>query len=556
MTCKENNPLCLSPGEVVTMDTVGGTFSATTDEDGLYKFVVFFFDNRTYTFRVWYDAATYEDAEENKKDEIDINVSKLKVVIRVSDNAVAEIGEEVEIRGISNIGESVDIVINDILEFDNVTGDGMDGLYVSIMDPTFVTSDAFSYGEIGIRTKGDGVEINAPEGKIVFDMPSTCIIGENVVVNGWASEGNSVDIAMDDIVKAVDIPIENGTFCTVISSAGYSPGAYKIEGFIDGNYSVGEDVSGEESDGSTTIRLIVPGLTVNISTNETVRGGSFMINGTATGTDYVDIITISPKGGAGAGLYEKSYPCVPGITNESIPVENNSFSKTINVSVHADIGKYVIWVSIPGRDGYYGNWSGVNASDIIMYIIDCYCGGDPSELRSKTQDQILDMLQDATYEATGSDDLIWTGKNIVVTQFDAFDTGESENPYPSIYGTHNGIIIPSHDINVSMIYTYPCIGTGGHTEYIRIWNNSNCWNVTANWHGYAGDWHNLSFNEPFTLEAGKRYNYTIRTGSYPQIIHNHTHTTLDGSFINCTEFTDVNGKRYNNWIPAIKLFRQ
>ncbi|MCK4529118.1 hypothetical protein KAW18_17265, partial [candidate division WOR-3 bacterium] len=238
------------------------------------------FENRTYTFRVWYDAATYEDAEENKKDEININVSKLKVEIRVSDSAVAETGEEVIIRGISNIGESVDIVINDILEFDNVTRS------------------------------------------------------------------------------------------------------------------------------SSSIRLGWWPFTVNISTNVTVPGASFVINGTAMGSDHVDLITISPKGGSGIGLYEKSYPGVPGITNESIPVENDSFSKTLNVSECVNVGGYVIWISVPGCDTCYGNWNNVNnASELIKYIIGDYCGGDADGLRSKTQDQILAILQDATYEAIGSDDL-------------------------------------------------------------------------------------------------------------------------------------------------------
>jgi len=130
-----------------------------------------------------------------------------------------------------------------------------------------------------------------------------------------------------------------------------------------------------------------------------------------------------------------------------------------------------------------------------------------------------------------------------------FDTGIGT--YPSIFGTHNGTITPYQDINVSKVYTYPCPGTGGHTEYVKIWNNSN-WNVTANWDGYTGDWHNISFNESFTLEAGNEYNYTIRTGSYPQIIHEPSKGVI-GGVINCTEFTDANGRRYNNWIPAIRL---
>jgi len=132
-----------------------------------------------------------------------------------------------------------------------------------------------------------------------------------------------------------------------------------------------------------------------------------------------------------------------------------------------------------------------------------------------------------------------------------FDTGSGT--YPSIFGTHNGTITPNQTITVSMMYTYPCAGTGGHSEYMKIWNNSN-WNVTAKWDGYSGDWHNISFNESFTLVKGETYNYTIRTGSYPQIIHEQNHTTLDGSLITCEEFVDTNGDGYNDWIPAFKLF--
>ena len=135
-----------------------------------------------------------------------------------------------------------------------------------------------------------------------------------------------------------------------------------------------------------------------------------------------------------------------------------------------------------------------------------------------------------------------------------FDTEAPANPYPSISGTHNGTITPNKKIEVSMLYTYPCSGTGGHSKYVKIWNNSD-WNVTARWERYSGDWRNISFGDSFTLEEGETYNYTIRTGSYPQI-----HPTADLStscgVITCSEFIDANGKEYNHWIPAIKLFLQ
>ena len=132
-----------------------------------------------------------------------------------------------------------------------------------------------------------------------------------------------------------------------------------------------------------------------------------------------------------------------------------------------------------------------------------------------------------------------------------FDTDSPYNSYPSICGNHTGTITPNKTITVNKLYTYPCAGTGGHTEYARIWNST--LDVNAIWNGYTGDWHNISFDNTFTLVANETYNYTIRTGSYPQIYHTHALPTENG-WINCTQFIDANGKSSANWIPAIKLF--
>jgi hypothetical protein len=132
-----------------------------------------------------------------------------------------------------------------------------------------------------------------------------------------------------------------------------------------------------------------------------------------------------------------------------------------------------------------------------------------------------------------------------------FDTGKGT--YPSISGTHNGTIKPNQTITVKKLYTYSCVGTGGHTEYAKIWNNTG-WNVTAHWSGYVEDWHNITFDDTFTLYKNKTYNYTIHTGSYPQIIHTDEWEAEGGmGIINCTSFVDVNGKIYKDWIPAIRL---
>jgi len=131
-----------------------------------------------------------------------------------------------------------------------------------------------------------------------------------------------------------------------------------------------------------------------------------------------------------------------------------------------------------------------------------------------------------------------------------FDTGAPANPYPSISGTFNGTITPFENLSVSQLYIYPCAGTGGHAEYVRIYGNE--LDKSASWGGYVGDWQVIAFNTSFVLEEGKTYNYTIRTGSYLQIIHASSYNAT-GGVITCSEFVDVNGKRHEGWIPAIRL---
>ena len=130
-----------------------------------------------------------------------------------------------------------------------------------------------------------------------------------------------------------------------------------------------------------------------------------------------------------------------------------------------------------------------------------------------------------------------------------FDT--EEGTYPSIMGTHKGEIKPSYNINVSKLYTYPCAGTGGHTESIKLYEND-ILIASGTWNGYQDDYHNITITPSVILQAGHTYNYTIVTGSYPQIIHEQSKDVTGGT-ITCTSFVDANGKTYTDWIPAIRL---
>jgi len=137
-----------------------------------------------------------------------------------------------------------------------------------------------------------------------------------------------------------------------------------------------------------------------------------------------------------------------------------------------------------------------------------------------------------------------------------FDTEPSENPYPSIMGTHKGEIKPLDNINVSKLYTYSCVGTGGHTEFIELEENG-IPIANGTWNGYPDDYHNVTIHNvsgaPYVmLYKGHKYNYTIVTGSYPQIIHEPSKEVTGGT-ITCSSFVDANGKIYDNWIPAIRM---
>jgi len=133
-----------------------------------------------------------------------------------------------------------------------------------------------------------------------------------------------------------------------------------------------------------------------------------------------------------------------------------------------------------------------------------------------------------------------------------FDTGEGT--YPSISGTFTGTIVPSSDINVSTLYTYPCLGTGGHTESIELYDDGVPL-ATGTWNGYVGDWHNVTLTSTVTLLKDHEYRYVIVTGSYPQIIHAES-KDVTGGVITCEEFVDVNGVVYDDWIPAIRLWEE
>ena len=117
----------------------------------------------------------------------------------------------------------------------------------------------------------------------------------------------------------------------------------------------------------------------------------------------------------------------------------------------------------------------------------------------KGSDADGDGIGDAPYSIGGDKDyypLMEPFENyIIAPELAIFDTGKPSNPYPSIAGTHTGNIIPSQDITVHKIYTYPCVGTG-RAYRIRKNMERHMGGKEAYWGGYQHDWHNITFDEP------------------------------------------------------------
>ncbi len=203
------------------------------------------------------------------------------------------------------------------------------------------------------------------------------------------------------------------------------------------------------------------------------------------------------------------------------------------------------------------NWTWINPTDpdfshVIVYLDGVWRTNVSNNYYNATglDSNTSYTISTHTVDTSGMINSTWVNDTAKTLEM-IFDTGSTSYMYPSLMGVYNGTIIPNQNITVQKMYTYPCAGTGGHAESVKIWNST--WSTTATWTGYSGDYHNITFDESFILRACQTYNYTILTGSYPQIIHAAS-IEVTGGTITCTQFTDANCCIYNNCIPAIKLW--
>jgi hypothetical protein len=257
----------------------------------------------------------------------------------------------------------------------------------------------------------DFVDITVTEKKVTFYMSETCAIGSDLVVNGTANTGKTVDIAIEDVIVKVDATIAKGKFEVKLStpaSGTGTEGGIKIKAFIDGAYTLWQDVSSVEDDGSTMVLMTTGYLTAESSATLVPPEDSFTLSGTALGSKVVDILIVAPKGGGGKGMNPSNSVAngLPsGIVYEtaSVSTTTNTWSIELDVDENADSGSYLVFVLSPGKNKIY---DGIGTGELLGGIETKYYGGDLARLAGKTQVQINATIWDATIGTAGSDDFM------------------------------------------------------------------------------------------------------------------------------------------------------
>lgn len=255
---------------------------------------------------------------------------------------------------------------------------------------------------------GDYVTVAVSKKRVTFMTPQTCSIGTDLVINGTANTGKTVDIAINDRIVKVGVAIDTAGKFEVKLPTPDTPGtsvedAIKIKGFIDGNFTRDQNVAGADYDGSTFVLMTVGGLTAESSVSVVAPGDSFALSGTAPGSKVVDILIVAPKGRGMNPSNSEEYGLPSGMCYETAAVRSGTAAWLIELKVDeaADTGTYLIFLLTPGKNRRY---DGLKTEDLLDGLATTYFAGDLSRFGAKTQEQIRAMLTEVTTGAAGSDD--------------------------------------------------------------------------------------------------------------------------------------------------------
>ena len=314
-----------------------------------------------------------------------------------------------------------------------------DGTCKAIINTTGLSTGSYTvyiYETIADRDAGneeDKVDFSIVEIDVTVETDKiTYVVGEDVMISGTASAGDYALIAIQDRqVKREKIKAD-GTFeYKWTDSNTKAPGVYKIEVWIEPvTIAIGDAPGDGEStrdlpaaDASTAILLASGALTAELSTTSVSLGDDFEVSGVSRGADTVNIMALAPRGSGGTKITNANADNSPSNhiyeDTASVSTVDRTFSKKIDVDKDADTGKYLIVVLSPGIDGRYNGLSDYpTPSDFFVKLVGDY----NLDVASKTQAQLLAMVQDASIDTAGSDDMIWLGYVKVESAYVTLDT--------------------------------------------------------------------------------------------------------------------------------------
>lgn len=270
-------------------------------------------------------------------------------------------------------------------------------------DDRTYTLEVSYYDSDEAKTFDDDIDIDVSEATVAFDMPDTCMIGEDLTIKGTISEGEDVDIYIEDELVFDEETVTDGEFEVDWDTSGETTGSKRIDVYIDCDYSIADrdDLpAGVDEDGTTTVRLIEPGLSAEQPRDVIAEEDDYVIKGTATGIGEVDIVIIGPDGFTGT---EGDYIIEDGLVFKTSSVDKNDrFDEEIDTE-NAESGRYIALALSPGRDGGYGIYSkeDYGDGDLKDLVTDTY-----AKLKGKNREQLISMISDITIDETGSDDLM------------------------------------------------------------------------------------------------------------------------------------------------------
>ncbi|MBL7118271.1 MAG: hypothetical protein ISS94_05770, partial [Candidatus Syntrophoarchaeum sp.] len=258
----------------------------------------------------------------------------------------------------------------------------------------------------------DTVDISVSERAVTFDVPTTVVVGEKLTVKGTANTGDFVTVAVEDTTYSVLERLvidENGEFSKEIDTGTACGGKFAVPGSVRLKAYIDAAINGDgiavpatwTDDGTTVLLMTRGGLTAELSATSVAHEDDFTVSGTAKGSKSIDIVIVAPKGGGGS-LIEPGASTLPDTNiyhaSTSVSEIDDTFSKRVTVGANVDNGSYLVVALSKGSDDKYGlNHDNLTAA-LAGYT-----------LTAKTQEQILIIIEDATFGAAGSDDLYWVG---------------------------------------------------------------------------------------------------------------------------------------------------